>query len=97
MNNSEIIEIVEKIGIPYFKFNMEDFYGDRGTCKYPKIEDLNTLFFKLNCVNKKIISKIKQQEIMNEIINLNIGLVEISTVASFGRYIVIKPFYKNTV
>jgi hypothetical protein len=91
MNNYEIIKAIEKIVYPHFEFNIEDFYGDKGSCEYPKIEDLKVLFFKLKTINNKVISKIKQQELVNEIINLNIGSVEISTIQSFGRYIVIRP------
>ena len=47
MNNFEIIEVVEKIVSPYFKLNIEDFYGDRGSCTLPKIEELNILFLNL--------------------------------------------------
>jgi hypothetical protein len=95
MNNIEIIEIIEIIVSPYFTFNMDDFYGDRGSYEYPKIEDISTLFFKLNGKDRNLsISKNKQQEMVDKIKNINIGTVEISTVSSFGRYIVIKP-YKN--
>lgn len=54
MNNTQIIEIVEKISYPYFKFNIEDFYGDKGSYVYPKIDDLKTLFFKLNGKDRKL-------------------------------------------
>ena len=93
MNN---IETIEKIVCPYFTFNMDDFYGDRGSCEYPKIEEITTLFFKkLNGKDRKLsLSKNKEQEIVDKIKNLNIGTLEISTVQSFGRYIVITP-YKN--
>jgi hypothetical protein len=96
MNNIEIIETIEKIVCPYFTFNMDDFYGDRGSCEYPKIEEIITLFFKkLNGKDRKLsLSKNKEQEIVDKIKNLNIGTLEISTVQSFGRYIVITP-YKN--
>jgi len=93
MNNFEIIEVVEKIVFPYFKFNIEDFYGDRGSCEYPKIEEMNTLFFKLDGKNRKIaISKNEQTKIVDEITNLNVGLVEFIKVAAFGKYIVITPY-----
>ena len=90
MNNIEIIETIEKIVCPYFTFNMDDFYGDKGSCEYPKIEEITTLFFK----RKLFLSKNKEQEMVDKIKNLNIGTLEISTVQSFGRYIVITP-YKN--
>lgn len=93
MNNIEIIETIEKIVCPYFTFNMDDFYGDRGSCEYPKIEKITTLFFKLNRKDGKLsLSKNKEQEMVDKIKNLNIGTLEISTVQSFGRYIVITPY-----
>ena len=87
-NNIEIIETVKKIVSPYFKLNMDDFYGDKGSCKYPKIEEISTLFFKLQLS----LSETKQQEMVNKIKNLDLGLVEISSVQSLGRYIVIRPY-----
>ena len=93
MNNFEIIEVVEKILYPFFKFNIEDFYGDRGSCEYPKIEEMNTLFFKLNGKDKNLtISKNEQNKIVDEITNLNVGLVETVSIQSFGKYIVIRPY-----
>jgi hypothetical protein len=92
MNNIEIIETVEKIACPYFTFNMDDFYGDKGSCKYPKIEEIVTLFFKLNGKNRKLLPKNKEQEIVDKIKTLNIGTVEICKVQSLGIYIVITPY-----
>ena len=93
MNNFEIIEVVEKIVSPYFKFNIEDIYGDRGSCGYQKIEEMNTLFFKLDGKNRKLaISKNEQIKMVDEITNLNIGLVEFAKVPAFGQYIVIIPY-----
>jgi hypothetical protein len=95
MNNFEIIEVVKKIVGPYFQFNVEDFYGDRGSCEYPKIEEMNTLFFKLNGKDKKLtITKNEQKKMVDEITNLNIGLVELISVNALGKYIII-TLYKN--
>lgn len=71
---------------------MGDFYGDKGSCKYPKIEEIVTLFFKLNGKIENYLSKNKQQEIVDKIKNLNIGTVEICKVQSLGIYIVITPY-----
>lgn len=90
MSNVEIIATVEKIVFPYFTFNMDDFYGDKGSCEYPKIEEISTLFFKLN--GKLSLSKNKQQEMLDKIKNLDIGTLEISKVQSLGIYIVITPY-----
>ena len=89
MNNFEIIKQVEQIVSPYFNFNMDDFYGDRGSCIYPKIEELKTLFFKLNGKDRKLFITIDdQQKMVDKIKNLNIGLVEICK-TPFGLFIII--------
>lgn len=97
MNNFEIIEVVEKILYPYFKFNIEDFYGDKESCEYRKIEEMNTLFFKLNGKDKNLtLSKNEQKKMIEKMIDkitdLNVGLVETMSVNSFGKYIVIRPY-----
>ena len=90
MNNFEIIAAVEKVVAPHFKFNMVDFYGNRGSCDYPNVEELQTLFFKLDG-HKSVISQNKQKQLVDAVVRLNVGNVELSTVPSFGKYIVIKP------
>ena len=92
MNNIEIIKTIEKIVCPYFTFNIDDFYGDKGSCEYPKIEEISTLFFKLNGINRISLSKNKQQEMVDKIKNLNIGTVDICKVQCLGIYIVIQPY-----
>jgi hypothetical protein len=93
MNNVEIIATVEKIVFPYFTFNMDDFYGDKGSCEYPKIEEISTLFFKLNGKDGKLsLSKNKQQEMVDKIKKHDIGTLDISKVQSLGIYIVITPY-----
>lgn len=75
------------------KFNIDDFYGDKGSCKYPKIEEMDILFFKLNGTDRKIaISKNEETKMVDEITNLNVGLVEFAKIPSFGKYIVIRPY-----
>jgi hypothetical protein len=93
MNNFEIIELVEKITSSYFKFNIEYFYGDRGSCEYPKIEEMNILFFKFNGKDRKLaISKNEQTKIVDEINNLNVGLVDFIKDPHCGKFIVIQPY-----
>ena len=46
MNNREIINIINEIVNPFFNFEMNDFYGDRGGMPLPKIEELQLLAFK---------------------------------------------------
>jgi hypothetical protein len=94
MTNAEIIKRVEEIVYPYFRFNAQDFYGDRGGAMI-EIEDMWMLFFKFDGINKKTrgTSRLKQQELLDRVKNNieNIESAELSTVSSFGRYIVIKP------
>ena len=43
-------------------------------------------------IKKIAISKNEQTKIVDEITNLNVGLVEFIKVAAFGKYIVITPY-----
>ena len=89
MNNQEIIQMVEQICFPFFKFNM-DFHCDRGYSIDTDVEELHTLFFKFRSVGRLVISKSKRQEYVDKIKELDIGYVEIVNVQSFGTYIVIQ-------
>lgn len=42
----EIIDKINKIVNPEWKFEMDDIYGDRGGIPYPSIESLNILHWK---------------------------------------------------
>ena len=87
--NIEKIHLVAEIVEPYFKFDM-DLYGDRGSCQLPKIEELTTLFFKFNGTDRKLIlNKEDEQQLLDTIRKLHIGLVEIVKINSLGRYITI--------
>lgn len=88
MNNYEKIRIIDEIVKPYFNFEMDDFYGDRGGIPYPKIEDLHHFYFKKNGKDRKLIlTKDKQEEILLKIKELNFGKVEVIKIPSFGIYI----------
>jgi len=90
MNNYEIIKLVEEIVFPYFEFNMVDMYGDRGSAVYPSIEDINTLYFKKNGKDRKlIINKVEEKAMVEKIKNLNIGTVELVRMTFYGIYIVV--------
>jgi hypothetical protein len=54
-SNQQIIGEISATVEPHMKFNMDDFYGDRGGIPYPEIESLDLLHFKY--VGKTIISK----------------------------------------
>ena len=90
MNNQEIINIINEIANPFFIFEMNDFYGDRGGIPYPKIEELRLLAFKKNGKDRKLnLTKEQETLIINKIKDLNIGSVEIQKIQAFGRYIII--------
>jgi len=91
MNNQEIINIINEIANPFYIFEMDDFYGDKGGRPYPKIEELQRLAFKKNNKDRKLNFLTKEQEtlIINKIKDLNIGSVEIAKIQSFGKYIII--------
>ena len=90
MNNHEIINIINEIANPFFIFEMNDFYGDRGGMPYPKIEELQLLAFKKNGKDRKLnLTKEQETLIINKIKDLNIGSVEIVKIRAFGTYIMI--------
>ena len=90
MNNQEIINIINEIVNPFYIFEMDDFYGDRGGRPYPKIEELKLLAFKKNGKDRKLnLTKEQETLIINKIKDLNIGSVKIEKIQAFGRYIII--------
>jgi hypothetical protein len=97
MTTKEIIKLIEQIVHPYFIFEMDDFYGDRGGLPYPMIEELDVLCFKKNGKDKKLaITKDAEQTMIDKIKDLNIGSVELIQIPSFGVYICVKlPSYND--
>ena len=89
MDNNKKINLIHKIVLPYFKFEMDDFYGDRGGRPYPKIEELQILWFKKNGKDNKIPSLSKQEEklMIEKIKNMNFGSVELVKLSGMGTYI----------
>jgi hypothetical protein len=96
MDNYEKISIIEKIIKPYFKFEMDDFYGDRGGAPYPKIENLTRFYFKKNGRDRKLVlTKEEQQIMLDKIKKLNIGSVEIIKFPFIGIYICVDLYDNN--
>ena len=88
LENAEKIRLVEEIVVPYFRFEMDDFYGDRGGAPYPKIEELTHLFFKQNGKDRTLVlTKNEEKAMLEKIADLGIGSVEIIQIRSLGRYI----------
>lgn len=91
MNNYEKIRLIEEIVNPFFNFEMDDFYGDRGGILYPKIENLNRFYFKKNGRDHKlVITKDEEQILLDKIKQLNFGSVELIKIPSFGVYIYVQ-------
>ena len=88
-SNQEIIDEITKIVEPYYKFEMDDFYGDRGGIPYPKIEELSVLWFKFQGkLHKQLPSKSDEDIIISKIKELDyISSVEIVKIQAFGRYV----------
>ena len=88
-SNQEIIDEITKIVEPYYKFEMDDFYGDKGGIPYPEIEELGVLYFKFQGkLGNKIPSKSEHENIMSKIKDLdNINSVEILRIEALGKYI----------
>ncbi len=67
---TELVNEINQIVEPWWKFNMEDIYGDRGSSKYPAIENLTLLYWKLDGHKKSQLSKNKQNNVLNQVNNL---------------------------
>lgn len=90
MDNYEKIRVIEEIVNPYFKFEMHDIYGDRGGLPYPKIENLEYLYFKKNGKDRKlVITKNEEQIMINKIKELDFGQVEFIKIMGIGVFIFI--------
>jgi len=88
MDNNAKINLIHKIVLPYFKFEMDDFYGDRGGRPYPKIEELQILMFKKNGRDKlPSLSKQEEKLMIEKIKNMNFGSVELVKMPCMGTYI----------
>ena len=88
--NKEIIDEITKIVEPRWKFELDDFYGDRGGIVYPKIEELDILYYKFQGNKYHLPTKSEENELVGKINDLNIGSVSIVKIQSFGKYILIE-------
>jgi hypothetical protein len=85
----EIIDKVNKIVNPEWKFEMDDFYGDRGGIPYPPIETLNILHWKRKSRDNPHLTKQEEQlELIKEI--AEIKSVNVIKIPAFGKYIEVK-------
>jgi hypothetical protein len=90
-SNKEIIEHVEKIMGPIWNFNLDEIYGDFGSCRYPDIEELDMLYFKFKSDGRKYKVPLKQEKEkliikINELEFNNIESIEFITCPSIGLF-----------
>ena len=100
MDNNKKINLIHEIVLPYFKFELDDFYGDNGRYPYPKIEELKMLHFKKKSRNEKgnnlpSLTKKDERIMIEKIKNLNIGKVDYYTINGLGKYIELDIEVKN--
>lgn len=86
----EIIDKINKIVNPEWKFEMDDFYGDKGGIPHPSIETLNLLYWKRQSRLSNYIPLTKEEEqtqieLIKEIVEIK--SVNIIKIDSFGKYI----------
>ncbi len=90
---TELVDEINQILEPYWKFSIADIYGDRGSAELPSIEDLTFLYWKLDR-HKNIISTSRQTNMLNQVnallVEKNIGQGEIIQIQSIGKFIFIK-------
>lgn len=85
-SNQQIIDEISKIVEPLYKFETENIIS----YSHPQIEKLDVLHFKFNNEYHKLYSKLKEENMIKEINDLNIGDVEIVKYSNIGKFIVIK-------
>jgi general stress protein 26 len=88
MDNYDIINKINKIVEPYWKFDLDDFY--KGGLHYPKIEELSVLIYKKNYkIDFWNMTEEEENIMVEEIRKLNVGKVEMIKIRSLGKYILV--------
>lgn len=86
----KIIDKINKIVNPEWKFEMDDFYGDRGGIPYPPIESLNLLHWKRQSKTSNYYPQTKEEEQTQLEFIKEIGeikSVNVIKISGFGIYI----------
>lgn len=103
---TKLVNEINQILEPYWKFSINDIYGDQGSAQLPNIEDLPILYWKLDG-HKNMISKSKQTDMLNQVnmllVKKNIEQGKIIQIQSIGKFISIQlppkiskeEFYSN--
>ncbi len=82
------INTINNIIHPHF-YLVDDPYYDTPITNFEKLVSYKKLFWKLNGKNKKIISKNKQNELVEIVRQLNFGKIELYTIYGMGKYLVL--------
>ena len=88
MDLIEIINTLNNILQPHF-YLVDEIYSDIRITNFEKLIGNNTLFWKLNGQNKKLINANKQNELLEMVKQLNIGKAELCSLSGLGKYLVL--------
>ena len=83
-----IINTVNNILQPHFH-QVDDPYSDTPVTNIEKIIGYTRLFWKLNGINKRLISANKQNELLEMVKQLNLGKTELCSLSGIGKYLVL--------
>jgi len=88
MDLIETINTLNNILQSHF-YLVDEIYSDICITNFEKIIGNNTLFWKLNGQNKKLINANKQNELLEMVKQLNIGKAELCSLSGLGKYLVL--------
>jgi len=88
MDLIETINTLNNILQPHF-YLVDEIYSDIRISNFEKLIGNNTLFWKLNGQNKKLINANKQNELLKMVKQLNIGKAELCSLSGLGKYLVL--------
>ena len=88
MDLIKIINTINNILQPHF-YLVDGIYSDITITNFEKLIGYNSLFWKLNGKNKKLISTNKQNELLEMVKQLNLGKAELCSLSGLGKYLVL--------
>ena len=84
----DLINTLNNILQPHF-YLVDEIYSDIRITNFEKLIGNNTLFWKLNGQNKKLINANKQNELLEMVKQLNIGKAELCSLSGLGKYLIL--------
>ena len=67
MNNQDIVNKITNIIEPFYEFDINSIYGDRGSASLPSVNELKILYFKRQIIyllptdEQKLVNLVKQE------------------------------------